>query len=275
MIELLVTCDENYLNPLQVMLYSLKQNNQNDEFRIWLIHESISAEAIAELRHLCHVLEFKLETIQIKEDLFDNAKTVERYPKEMYFRLLCGQILPESLERVLYLDPDILVINSVTDLWELDLQGKMMAACTHTGLIDFTTTINKVRLNTDHGYYNSGVLLIDLNLARQYIKASEIENALEKFNQRLLLPDQDILNHLYGKYILEIPEEIYNYDGRRFMSYLTRSMGEHNLMWVMENTVILHFCGKPKPWDSSSDSRFTAMYLNYQHQKTRLLRNLG
>lgn len=275
MIDILATCDENYMNPLRVMLFSLRKNNQNEDFRIWLIHESISDQSINHLKKLCLELNMEFLPQKITDDLFTEAKTQDRYPKEMYFRLLCGEILPDTVEKVLYLDPDILVINSVREIWEHDLQGHMMAACTHTGLLDITTTFNKVRLSTDHGYFNSGVLLIDLQRARQIIKSSEIQKAIEKTNQLLLLPDQDILNHLYGKHIIEIPEELYNYDGRRFMSYFTRSRGEHNLMWIMQNTVFLHFCGKPKPWDSSSDSRFTALYLNYQQQLNRLEKNLG
>ena len=274
MIHILVTCDENYLSPLMVMLYSLRQNNRNKAFKIWLIHESISQESIQLLNNFNDSLDFEFEDIQIQDLLFEDAKTQDRYPKEMYFRLLCAQILPNDLERVLYLDPDILIINSIESLWETELNGQMIAASTHTGLIDIATPINKMRLSTDHGYFNSGVMLIDLNMARDIIKEEDIQETLEKSNLYLLLPDQDVLNYLYGKYILEVPEEIYNYDARRFMSYFARSKGEHNLMWVMENTAILHFCGRPKPWDSSSDSRFTALYLNYNHQVNTLIKSL-
>ena len=64
---------------------------------------------------------------------------MERYPKEMYFRLLVGQILPEELERVLYIDPDTLIINPLTDLWEMDLQGYMFGAAVHKGITNLTT----------------------------------------------------------------------------------------------------------------------------------------
>ncbi|HHX69626.1 MAG TPA: glycosyltransferase family 8 protein, partial [Gallicola sp.] len=66
-----------------------------------------------------------------------------------------------------------------------------------------------------------------------------------KYGNQLLLPDQDILNYLYSQYIKEVAEEIWNYDTRKYLSYFTRSLGEHSLQWVMENTSILHFCGRP------------------------------
>lgn len=265
-IEILVTCDENYLNPLFVMLYSLAQNNPLESFRVWLIHESISQQGIKKYEQLGWLCQFDAQSIQISSQLFDQAKTEARYPKEMYFRLLCAEILPQDLNKVLYLDPDMLVINSIRELWDTPIKSMMMAASRHTGLLDLATPINKVRLSTDHGYFNSGMMLIDLKMAREVIKASDIKDTLEKFNQLLLLPDQDVLNHLYGKYILEVPEEKYNYDARRYLSYLTRSKGEHNLAWMMKNTVILHFCGRDKPWEESNDTRFTAIYLHYQQR---------
>ena len=51
----------------------------------------------------------------------------------MYYRLLAAQFLPDHLHRILYLDPDILVINSLRPLWETDLKGNLFAAAAHTG----------------------------------------------------------------------------------------------------------------------------------------------
>lgn len=83
----------------------------------------------------------------------------------MYYRLLSPLILPKELDRVLYLDPDILIINSLRPLWELNLDMKVFAAASHTGLTEIANDINHVRLNTEHEYFNSGVMLIDLNAA--------------------------------------------------------------------------------------------------------------
>lgn len=266
-IDVLVTVDGNYLEPLEVMLYSLNKNNPNQEVTVWLVHESITE---ASLRHLASQLtafNWKLKPIKVEEDFFSDAPTVERYPKEMYFRLLCGQILPQELKRVLYLDPDILIINSILSLWEMDLEGNLLAASSHMGVTNISSSINNIRLNLDHNYFNSGVMLIDLDKARELIKIEDINQFIEKYGSLLLLPDQDVLNHLYGRYIKEVPEEIWNYDTRKYFSYFARSKGELDVSWVMKNTAILHFCGKPKPWQKKSDTRFTALYLDYARQK--------
>lgn len=261
--DILVTIDEHYLSPLKVMLLSLKEHNKNNQVTIWLIHERIEQEKLLEIEELLSSWDWTLKNIRVKEQFFDEAPTVKRYPKEMYYRLLCGEILPKKLKRILYLDPDILIINSLDELWDLDLEGYLLGAARHSGVTNLTTSINNIRLKTDHNYYNSGVMLIDLEKARELIKLEDINQTIEKFANVLLLPDQDILNHLYGQFIKEIPEEKWNYDARKYKSYLVKSLGEYDIHWMMKNTSVLHFCGKPKPWEEKSETRFTALYLDY------------
>lgn len=263
--DLLFTLDAGYLEPLKVALTSIHANDSTKNIRVWLIHEKISTEQLAGLQRLITQFGWTFHPIAVDGSLWQDAPTEARYPKEMYFRLLAGDILPANVHRVLYLDPDILVINSLQPLWELDLQGHLLAAATHTGIVDVTTAFNNLRLNTDHAYFNSGIMLMDLDQARQTIYWDDIKQVIDDAGNFLMLPDQDILNHLYGKQILEIPDERWNYDARNYATYFVRSRGVQDIHWVMANTAILHFNGKPKPWMEKHDNRFTALYLAYQN----------
>ncbi|MDL2212066.1 glycosyltransferase family 8 protein, partial [Erysipelotrichaceae bacterium OttesenSCG-928-M19] len=69
--------------------------------------------------------------------------------------------------------------------------------------------------------------------------------------------------HLYGRYILQIDDALYNYDARNYSNYLIRSAGIQNIDWVLKNTAVLHFCGKSKPWNSSYVYRFGILYKHY------------
>ncbi|MCH4056595.1 glycosyltransferase family 8 protein [Lapidilactobacillus gannanensis] len=274
-IDILVTLNQHYLKPVSVMLVSLFEHNPQQRFRIWLIHEAIPKPDLQQLQALIAHYQQEFTAIKVDGEQWRQAPTEGRYPIEMYFRLLCGELLPQSLSRVLYLDPDILVLNSVLPLWQLDLETSTFAAATHTGMTNLVTDLNKLRLGTDHAYFNSGVMLIDLARARQLVHFADIQQVLETKSDYLLLPDQDLLNYLYGREIKEIPEEIWNYDARKYAVYFTRSLGKNDLHWIIGQTVFLHFCGQPKPWDERHDNRFTALYGNYQRLTERLLARLA
>lgn len=268
-INLLVTFDKNYIPPFQVMLKSLISTNPEEHFHIWLLHSAIPQDALQSLENYCHSSGTDFTPLQVDRALFQNAPITKQYPQEMYYRLLAPVILPDSLDKVLYLDPDILVINPVRPLWEIDLKDCVFAAASHTGVFDVMNEVNRVRLGKEHDYFNSGVMLMDLEKARELIRPEEIFNCVRDHAAELLLPDQDVFNYLYGSYTLQIDDEIWNYDARYFSAYRIRSNGTCNMDWVMQNTVFLHFCGKQKPWKASHSSRFSSLYKHYQNLTLR------
>lgn len=259
--NILVTLDRNYLRPLRVMLGSLFLNNPGECFDVYLIGDGLTEEDIMALNTLC-TPRSALHPVAVPEHLFDEAPVVRYYSRAMYYRLLAAQLLPESLERVLYLDPDILVIGKVRPLYELDLRGKLMAAAVHRGITDISSKVNRLRLDTPEadGYFNSGVLVMDLAAMRRRIEPDEIFRYAQEHADKLILPDQDILNGRYGGELLEVDESLWNYDARRFDCYRLMSQGKKDMNWVIGHTAILHFCGKSKPWQKSYRGRFSALY---------------
>lgn len=270
-IKLLVTLNEHYLPQLQVMLTSINHTNPREIFSIYLVHKSLSESDLAPLRRQCELFGYTLHPITVDASLFADAPLTRNYPQEMYYRLLAGQILPPELDRILYLDPDTLVLNPLRPLWETDLSGNLFAAAAHTGKTELANSVNQIRLGTQHNYYNSGVLLIDLAAARTEIKPQEIFSYTEAHAKELLFPDQDLLNILYGTRILELDDAIWNYDARNYNNYFLRSSGVCTVDWVMNHTAVLHFCGKAKPWKEGYFHRFGVLYKHYAHLTDLLL----
>lgn len=262
--NILVTLNSNYIKPLKVMLKSLFLNNPEEEFSIYLMHSSIKVEELKDLDHYIKVQGHQLNIIYIDDECFKDAPILLHYTKEMYYRLLAFKFLPQDLERILYLDPDILVINSVRELYDLDIKSYLYAAAYH----DFISVkeINKLRLKPYEidAYYNSGILLMNLELQRQTIDEKSIFEFVEKNRSKLIMPDQDIMNVLYAKQIKSLDEKLYNYDARYYRYYKITSNGMCDMDYVINNTVILHFCGKKKPWKKNYSGKFHALYKHYE-----------
>lgn len=273
-ISLLTTLDEHYISQLQVLLTSLSVNNPGETFRLWLLHSGIPEEALAAVHRQCDAYGYVFSPVRIDEGLFQGAPVTRQYPKEMYYRLLAPHLLPEEVKRVLYLDPDTLVINPIRPLWETQLSGKLFAAAAHTGKTELANGVNQLRLGTDSDYYNSGVLLMDLEAGRRQICPQAMFDYVAQHRRELVLPDQDILNALYSEQILPLEDAVWNYDARRYSSYLLRSGGVYDMKWVMEHTAILHFCGKAKPWKGKYPYRFGILYQHYA-QLTRRQQVMG
>ncbi len=262
--NILVTLDQNYLRHAQVMLFSLLVNNPGERVCLYLISDDVQEDDLAPLRRVCDAFGATARLLHVDADWFLDAPTMRYYSRAMYYRLLAWQVLPQELDRILYLDPDILVIGPLAALYGMPLGDRLFAAAIHKGIIDLSGPVNRIRLAAyeSDGYFNSGVLLMDLQRARREMKPEDIFRFVRENKSMLLLPDQDILNGLYGERIAPIDETLYNYDARKFREYLLASQGERDMDWVMTHTSILHFCGKRKPWNAHM-GRFAALYKHY------------
>ena len=207
-IRLLAALDQGYVPQLCVLLTSVRLNNPGERFELYLLHNHLPDDCCAQIERYCSDFDIAFFPICVDDALFRDAPASSRYPKEMYYRLLAPQLLPEHIRRVLYLDPDILVINPLRPLWELDLCGQLFAAAAHTGKTELANSVNRIRLKTDHDYYNSGVLLMDLESGRKEIVIDDLFRYVAEHENELLFPDQDVLNALYGKHILAVDDAI-------------------------------------------------------------------
>lgn len=272
--NLLFAIDDNFVQQLETVLLSIHLNTKSQEFNIYVLQKNRLTKE-AELAAFCKHLKMAYHPVMVKQSLFENAPVTDRYPTTIYYRLLAHQMLPQDLHKILYLDADILCINDLSPLYSTALGNNLFASAIHASLTNTTDVINKIRLQNfgADGYYNSGVLLMNLDLMRQEVDADQIFDYIRR--HILLLPDQDVLNALYSERIKTIPDQLYNFDTRNGKIYETISLGEWDLDWVIKNTVILHYCGREKPWLPTKNSgRLTALYKQYFHMTVKLQSSL-
>ena len=265
-INLLFSIDDNYFEQLKTTLFSLRNNTPNTFFQVFVLQKK-KFNWENEFKKFCSALNMCYIPLIIGVNDFKYAPVTKRYPETIYYRLLAQDYLPKDVEKILYLDADILCINDISSLYDLKLNSYLYAAASHSQLTNLTTVVNKVRLqNYDtEQYYNSGVLLINVVQARHTIKRKVIYDFIRKKRATLLLPDQDVLNSLFGDQILSLPDQVYNFDARKNLTYEMISNGTWDLDWVISNTIFLHFCGKEKPWEENGKGKFAALYKHYAH----------
>ena len=192
-----------------------------------------------------------------------DAPISDRYPKEMYYRLFAAQYLPKELDRILYLDPDIVVINSLRSLYGIDFGDKLFAAASHIESHTFKNfNRRRLRLSQQARYINSGVMMMNLSLLRTQQKPEEIYRFIEEHKNSLLLPDQDVLNALYADRTIFLDPLIYNLGDKYLrLKNLHLPKGEKlGLEWVRQHTAIIHYYGRNKPWKEGYHGKLGVFY---------------
>jgi len=267
--NILVTIDAGYVGAFKVMAKSLVLNNPGSEVRFLLIHSGLDLGELSALHAYCDAIGADFAAFRVDGDEFADLPASKRYPVEVYYRLLAPLILPSSVERVIYLDCDMLIVNSLKPLWEMDLEGCAYAAASHSGEASAVDALNQIRLDTNHAYFNTGLLVMDLARARRVLTLERFAGCVERLGALFVLPDQDVFNAVCGQATLVLDDELWNYDVRKFSQYKAVSHGRHGMDWVMQNTAVLHFCGPMKPWRKSYSSRFSSLYKHYANLAAR------
>jgi lipopolysaccharide biosynthesis glycosyltransferase len=119
-----------------------------------------------------------------------------------WYRVFLGDVLPSSISRVLYLDCDVVVHGDIAELWSLQLGDKIAGVVWDPGYrhFGFASRLNeRARKNAlsfckDGPYFNTGVLLIELNKWRSADVAGQVEQHFGATHHDSTLHDQDELN---------------------------------------------------------------------------------
>ncbi|WP_296627104.1 glycosyltransferase family 8 protein [uncultured Negativibacillus sp.] len=259
--NVLVTLDRNYLKVLRTMLYSLSQSDSTGIFTVYVAHNSLTEDDFAALQAVLPRTE--LIDVPLSEEMFQDAPISDRYPKEMYYRLFAAQYLPQELDRILYLDPDLVVINSLRSLYEIDFGDNLFAAASHIESRTFKNfNRRRLHLSEQARYINSGVMMMNLSLLRTQQDPQQIYQFIEEHKNTLLLPDQDVVNALYADRTIFLDPLIYNL-GEKYLRLKNLHLPKEEKLgidWVRQHTAIIHYYGRNKPWKEGYHGKLGVFY---------------
>lgn len=259
--NILVTVDSNYIRPLNVMLTSFFTYHRNEN-QIYLLYSNVKDAELRELRNLIEGNGSRFFPVRMEEDLLADVPVFRYFTREMYYRLFAGMIFPGE-ERMLYLDPDILIRGSLISMYETDLEGNVLGGIADVA-VNTMLSAHKTELGfrEEEQYINSGVLLMDLNQIRSCFCADDIGRVIKEKGEFLKYPDQDMINLIFRDRI-KILERKYNYNtgygsGIEMLKYIAGGFIRER-----KYPVIVHYMGAMKPWHPDFCGKFGKEYRRY------------
>lgn len=239
--------DAAYVRPMGVSIASLAEANPGLDLRVHVFASSITDGDLARLRTLAEARPgLEIVLYDVDAAVFGNLPILRRYPLAIYFRLLMPLVLPE-LERLLYLDSDILCLGDLGPLADAAPEGEVAAVVSDVG----KTPGNRMAAlgMTGGRYFNSGVMLIRVPLWNSLQVSERTLHLLEETPGRFLLPDQDALNVLL--------------EGR--LRYLPSAWNCMSLAPAdVASAVLLHCAAHPKPWRAACGTPAQGLYLGIE-----------
>lgn len=262
MIDIVCNIDQSYIAYCGVMLGSLFEHNPSETFCIHAISSRVTPAQQMQLITFCQKYKATLTFYNVDFDSIKDfpIKAKDHLSLAAYLRLFMSELLPSDIDKVLYLDCDMIVVDSIRELWNIDISQVAVAAVEERPPYD---TDSPLRLGypSSFSYFNSGVMLINLKRWREKDLLRHCKEFLANQFEKIRLHDQDVLNALLYDERLFLPIRWNVMDFFLFTRPLVQECRKEALQQAIAQPGIIHFTGKRKPWLHSCDSPYRNYYL--------------
>ena len=288
--NIMIVTNSAYLKSTYIMLYSLFLQHHQEKMNIYLPYEDISENELAELTAFVESYAGKkIYPLYVGEEFKTKVHSRNGINVETYYRILGINLLPESVERTLYLDVDMVIRGSLNALYETKLGNAAFAVCEDIyGIINGFHAANKRRLliPEEYSYFNAGVMLYNVKFLRDTGAVEKILDNIYQNYERYEYNDQDVMNEMYYDNLVYVGWDEYNcppvwcYLNKEKIEQGVLEFADYNEMrelaknpermlqkyqnvtrQIYENAKIIHYLGNTKPWSTTREqSRLYEMF---------------
>lgn len=260
--NVIYSSDDNYARHVGIAITSLYEHNRDmPQLTVYLIDDNISPENHQRLDAIAQKYCRQIHYIPFgphKTRLTLNNKW--ELPISAYARLFVAEMVPETVDRILYLDCDTVICDSLQELWETDMEGKTIAA-----IEDVATCIFQSETDSPepYRYICSGVILIDLKKWRTIDAQKQMLDYLDGRKGVVRHHDQTILNGvfwndcfiLHPRYDALTPTFLMSYENlKAYFKIWDRYYSKQEIRESVKNPAIIHYTSSNigRPWENSA-----------------------
>lgn len=261
-----LSCDDNYTQHMGVVITSILMNLSSDyQARFFVLDGGIKDINKEKIESLKEVRNFEIHYINMLDDRFNwDACPIINIPVATYYRFKAPTALPD-LDKVLYLDIDIIVDGDIAPLWETDIGQNYLGAVYDPAVYgDFLKEFDI----TSGKYFNAGVMLLNLGLMRDEKIEDKLFQAIGKYKEKIVHSDQDIINAVCFDKVYWLPPKYnvtngYTRKHHKKVDLSVTSYSKDELKEAADSPVIIHYIGKRKPWFYTCKHEHARKYMDY------------
>ena len=265
-LEIACAARRDYVPHAAAMLHSVLAVHPEGEVRIHFLHGADwPAEYPGLLTGMVERGGGRISFLEVSEERVAGLRTRELLPASHWYRIFLPDLLPD-LDRVLYLDGDLIALDSLEPLWRTDLGSNYLGAVTNVFQQNHLHRIEQLGLPDASVYFNSGVLLMNLALMRRdRCTEALVEYAHANFD-RLSWPEQDALNVLLGERRLALHPRWNLMNSIMIFPWASEVLGADAVAEARANPAIRHFEGPTvnKPWHRACEREGRELYLHHR-----------
>lgn len=244
-LELACATDDGYAPHCAAMLRSALDHTDAEGVRVHLLHGPLAAGNISRLEGMIRDAGAQFRDVPVPPAMLAGLPD-GKFHIACWYRVLLPELCPD-LQRVLYLDADMIVLDDLRQLWNTDLKGRPFAAVVNP-LYPFNPDRPRaLGLGGPRDYLNSGVLLMDLAALRASGAVKQLKSYGESHPENPY-PEQDALSVVFQDRWLSLPPR-WNAQTTLFdLPAAALPFTESESAEARKSPAVVHFIGPLKPW---------------------------
>jgi lipopolysaccharide biosynthesis glycosyltransferase len=262
------SASEEYTPHSAAMLHSvLARRGALDVHAHYLVAPDYAGDAREKLAAMFAAHGATITFTEVPDELVTGLSTAHRFPKNAWYRLYLPDLLAD-VDRVLYLDVDTIAVDRLDGLWATDLRGNLAAAVTNVFEPWSIGRPAELGLAGPEGYFNSGVMLMDLAGMRRAGLTAAMVDLARAYGDRLLWADQDALNLVLRDGWLRLPPRWNCMNAVLVFDQAVGVFGAEAIEEARRDPGIRHFEGPSftKPWNYMCDLPMRELYTEHRRQ---------
>ncbi|WHY90982.1 glycosyltransferase family 8 protein [Neobacillus cucumis] len=274
--NILIYADDSYVKHAGVLCMSIALNaSEKNIYNIFFGYTGKESESSLPMieKDLSKFSNVSIYFFEITEHLNAGIKSKSNksyISDNIYAKLYVFQHLPSNLNKILFLDSDIIALRDVYDLYKIDVSDVLLAARgepqTFEKYYGLESRANVLGLNNAQQYFNSGVMLVNLEKWREELVSERTIRFLKEEGRNIYLHDQDGLNSIIMGNWLELPHEWHPHPHSLNKIFTTGGFSAQltdGELAKMKLAGLAHFLGLGKPWRPGCKSPWKNEYLYY------------
>lgn len=263
----------NWLANCKVLISSIILFN-GPEFVFHIIGKGFNESDFEDLKSVsggCDIIYHELSE-QHSENFI--VRSNDHISIETYYRFFISELLPAEIDKVLYLDTDIICTGNIKDLFNEDLGQNilgMIGDCVFNDVRNF----NRLPFEKEYNYYNAGVILFNLKLFRQENCMNKLIDFILTNPEKCIYHDQDAINYVLRGRIKKLN---WSYNVQKYFWLVSYWLNPKTLPPAMfgrdyikkeywnelyesiKQPKLIHFTGKDKPWKTDYFPIYTKVW---------------
>lgn len=248
--NIVVIADENYASQSAATLISFLENNRNERHDIYYITTGISEQSRLNIEGLCKKNNAFFHYILFEEKALSPYDGIGHWSKYTFMKLFIPQLLPDEVKKVLYLDVDMLILDSLEEVYNIVLGDNALAAVEDVPYNK--SCCKRCGLGINSVYVNSGFMLLNLSAWRKEWNANSFNRFVDDHRGKMTINDQDVINSVFYGKIMPL-EWRYNVTSFFFglSSAIWKLYPKKMYKKARSNPAVIHFTNSNKPWKDS------------------------